>query len=77
MEGDLAAARAGVRATVGEAIAAVDEAVAVPFEPQIEEFIDTAQETVNDFVDEPAEAINDVADQASDSVAGIADDLGL
>ena len=77
MEGDLAAARAGVRAAIGESVAAVDEAVAVPFEPQIEEFIDTAQETVSDFVEDPAEAVNDMADQASDSVAGMADDLGL
>ena len=77
MEGDLDAARAGVRAVIDESVAAVDEAVAVPFEPQIEEFIDTAQETVNDFVEDPAEAINDVANQASDSVAGMADDIGL
>jgi len=76
-DGDFGGAVEGILtapAVFGEAI---DDAVVLPFEPEIEEFKEDVSETVSDFVDDPMEAVNEFSDDGMDTVAGIADDAGL
>ena len=76
-DGDVGGVVAGVQDAIGDYGGAIDEAVEVPFEQQIEDVTSDFEDEVSDFADDPAGAVGDLTDEFEGTVSGIADDIGL